>query len=133
MIAVPDPCTEDEILAEPPGEVAAPLSASSHQAARQKRRCNNAPSSVALRSRGAFTRFPSLSGISAQVGRPVLVTDTALAQNSRSAKWTRLSKYCSRSSMKNEPVIPETSRGTEYFMPEMLAPPKPRLSRQPNV
>jgi hypothetical protein len=35
--------------------------------------------------------------------------------------------------MNREPVMPATRRGIEYFMPEMLAPPNPRLSRPPKV
>ncbi len=59
--------------------------------------------------------------------------DSAGHQNSVSAKVRRLSKCASRSSTKNEPVMAPTRRGMEYFIPEMLAPPKPRLKRPPKV
>ena len=54
-------------------------------------------------------------------------------QNSTSANRRKLSRWASRSSTNSEPVIPATSRCTEYFIPEMLAPPNPRLNSPPNV
>src|SRR6188768_3833757 len=54
-------------------------------------------------------------------------------QNSVSAKPHRLWKCAALSSTNSERVMPETSRVAEYLSPEMLAPPKPMLSKPPKV